>query len=165
MPFPLLSIIATAAPILAKLIARDKVKASDVIGTIADRLGIDPTPEAIEDAYDADSGPVVEIIQEINEAEIARAFADSTISFHDVLKGDQGGSWIARNWRPLVSIAFGIECLLLIMAVCFAILFDIPINSELLPLISLAGTTLTVQAGVVGVYTYQRTQEKKARVA
>jgi hypothetical protein len=172
MPIPVLGIIAAAAPHLLRLINGGKVSVPDVIGTIADKLGVAPTPEAIEEAYEANPTHVEEVVRTIDEGEIAQAHSDMMQSYHALAKGDQTGKErVTRLWRPICGITLAFGAGLTFICSNVALILVVLMGTEgldlnqVMPLIALNGSALGVLSGVVGVAVYQRTQEKKAGVA
>ena len=136
--------------------------APHVIKLVAGKLGVDPTPEAVSEAHAANPARVEEVIHKIDEAEIARAAADAAVSYHGVLKGDQTAvDKATRLWRPFNGFAFAINIFLIVITGCIAVLFEIDL-AEVIPIISMIGTAVGAQAGVVGVQSWGRTQERRA---
>lgn len=97
------------APILKRIIA-DKLPdgfgkdlTGTVIDTIAGRLGVEPTPEAIKDCYDRDPKECGRIIQNVEET-YGEQFFLAAVQGRDALlkrEDEKGAFWNA--WRPSMS--------------------------------------------------------------
>ena len=99
---------AIGAPILKSLIA-DKVggAAGDVAGvvvdTIAGKLGVEKTPEAIADAYTKDPGAVTAVVQSV-EATCGQEWLQQALAGRDkLLEREDSKGWFSWAWRPAMS--------------------------------------------------------------
>lgn len=139
------------------------------IDALAEALGTEATPAAIERKIDAD--PVgsaariqsVETVVSDEVARIAEANRDVMVSYHQVLREDASSEgWLSRNWRNMFAIVFTICIAGITLTFCRAIwigqLDGIDKVASTIALIILAG------CAVLGVQVWQRTEEKKAGV-
>ena len=160
-------LLSVGAPILAGILKSKGGKggaiAGDVIEAVADKLGTDATPQAIEDAYKADPDTFTQTVRtiETDYAEVARAGAEAHMAYIELVKGDRDSAdLLTRIWRPLNGFLFPVGCLIIVATVCVMLLSRIPIDASLLPLIGIVVPVMTAWAGVVGYYVGQRTKEK-----
>ena len=146
--------------------AAGEAVAGTVIDTIAGKLGIEPTPEALETAIET-RGPEIGAIVDENAEYWAGLWETQVIEQNKTMRAEMSAkSVFTRNWRPFVGFAFGFECLALVFTTCGLLISGtVPAFDAFAPILSILGTVFTAQAGVVGVYAYQRTQEKKAGAA
>ena len=160
-------LLSVGAPILAGILKSKGGKggaiAGDVIEAVADKLGTDATPQAIEDAYKADPDTFTQTVRtiETDYAEVARAGAEAHMAYIELVKGDRDSAdLLTRIWRPLNGFLFPVGCLIIVATVCVMLLSRIPIDASLLPLIGIVVPVMTAWAGGVGYYVGQRTKEK-----
>lgn len=166
-------LIAAGAPLLKEII-KDKVGgiggqlAGGVIDSLADRLGVPATPEAIGRKIETDPDAAVivrEVEAEVRQdlARIAEADRDIMLSYHRVLEADQKSEgWIQARWRGIFALVFTACFAGIVLTVCRAIWI-----SQLVGIEAVGGLLITlVLAGcaVLGVQVYQRSEEKKAGV-
>ncbi len=160
-------LLSVGAPVLAGILKSKGGKggaiAGDVIEAVADKLGTDATPQAIEDAYRADPEIFTKTVRtiETDYAAIARAGAEAHMAYIELVKGDgDSADILTRIWRPMNGFLFPVGCLIIVATVCVMLLSRIPIDASLLPLIGIVVPVMTAWAGVVGYYVGQRTKEK-----
>ena len=155
------------APILKGLITKRFGKtagdvADTVVGSIADKLGVEPTPEAIADKYATDPEAVSEAALAV-ETEWAKVARDAMALHGQYLEGIQADTLaggINSFWRPVNGILYALGSFSVLLTVCIAILNRIPLDESLMPVIALVGAVIGPWAGVVGYYVGQRTKEK-----
>jgi hypothetical protein len=94
------------APILKKILA-DRLPGTEavsdaVVDTIAKKIGVDPTPEAIKDAYDK-APEVVTAAVKVTETENGAELLAEARKAAEIFKREdaKGGFWSA--WRPAMS--------------------------------------------------------------
>ncbi len=158
------------APILKELISDalgDPVGevASDVIGMVADGLGVAPTPEAIVEEYQLDPAgvaPVIRAVEDENKAHLVAMLGaiNKTMRAEAKAKG-----LLTRIWRPVFGLLFGLIYFLLGLAMIFVI---VRANDPIAIFGVLSGLIVTYLAcgsSVLGVYVWQRSSEKIRRVA
>jgi hypothetical protein len=157
------------APILKNLVQRSLgdgtagVVATTVIDTVSGRLGIDPTADAIVEAYQQNPKAVCEVVRSYDKEYVAmvKEGAKTHREYLDLLREDQqSDSPLSRVWRPLNGVLFGAECALVIITAAIVVMAQIPISDNLIPIVGLVVPVMTVHAGVVGYYVGQRTKEK-----
>lgn len=161
------------APLLAEIFKRKGGTAGKMAGNVIERLagdlGVDPTQAAIEQAYADNPDAVKTVVEKIETdlAALAEAASKATISYHDLIKGDRDSlSLLNRIWRPLNGVLFGLECAAIVFVVCIKIYVgEVATLQALAPLYGFIGSVLTIHAGVVGVYVWKRTDEKRSGVA
>lgn len=94
------------APILKKILA-DKLPGTEavsgaVVDTIAGKLGVPNTPEAIKDAYTANPKAVTEVVKQLEAENGAELLAEAQKAAGLFEREDaKGGLWSA--WRPAMS--------------------------------------------------------------
>jgi hypothetical protein len=166
-------LVAAGAPLLKEIIANKMGEvggklAGGVIDTLAERLGVPATPEAIgaKVERDADAQVIVrEVEAEVRQdlARIAEADRDIMLSYHRVLESDQKAEgWIQARWRGIFALVFTACFAGIVLTVCRAIWI-----SQLTGIEAVGGLLITlIIAGcaVLGVQVYQRSEEKKAGV-
>jgi hypothetical protein len=92
------------APILKKLLTDNlpdglaKDMSGKVLDTIAGKLGVDPTPEAIKVAHDANPEAVTVAIKETEDE-----FSKALLSRDGLLAREDTRSWFSWAWRPAMS--------------------------------------------------------------
>jgi hypothetical protein len=92
------------APILKKLL-EDKIGsgvADSIVNTIAAKLGVDPTPEAIGAKYQADPVATAEAVQQV-EAEHADKWLATAARDSMIAREDTHETFFAWGWRPAMS--------------------------------------------------------------
>ncbi|MCR9057471.1 MAG: hypothetical protein NXI02_09065 [Rhodobacteraceae bacterium] len=140
--------------------------ADTAIGQITGTLGIEPTEQAISDLWDKDPSAVTDAIHQVDAelGEMAKAASEATQSYHDLIKEDrESASLLTRIWRPLNGVLFAWSCLALIMSFCYLMMTgDVHTIANASIAYGFLGTVLGTWAGVVGVYVWRRTDEKKA---
>lgn len=162
---PILIGIATdfGLPLLRKALgdrigSRNTELAEDVIKAVAKRAGV--SPEELPEVPEKDLLAAAHLA-ELND--MPDLLSKHFESWHEILKRDQESrDTIARIWRPLNGLAFGLACYTVILTVCIAVLLKIPLKQDLMPLVGLVVPVITAWAGVVGVYVFQRSREKLA---
>ncbi|PCI03863.1 MAG: hypothetical protein COB78_05780 [Hyphomicrobiales bacterium] len=161
------------APLLAELFKRKGGSSGKVAGKVIERLagelGVEPTPAAIEREYANNPKAVSTVFENIETdlGAVAEAASKATISYHDLIKGDRDSlSLLNRIWRPVNGLLFGLEVATIVFVVCVKIYVgDVETLGAVKPLYAFLGTILGTHAGVVGVYVWRRTDEKRAGVA
>ncbi|MBW8640471.1 holin family protein [Hoeflea sp. WL0058] len=160
-------LLSVGAPILAGILKSKGGKggaiAGDVIEVVAERLGADATPQAIEEAYKADPEVFTQTVRtiETNYAAIARAGAEAHMAYIELANGDRNSAdLLTRVWRPINGFLFPVGCLIIVVTVCVMLLSRISVDASVLPLIGIVVPVMTAWAGVVGYYVGQRTKEK-----
>jgi len=158
-------------PIVVELLNRKGGKsgamAGKVVSSIAEGLGVAPREQSIVEKYKAEPRKVETIMRKVETdfAEIARATADATISYHALIAGDRNSSsLVTRIWRPMNALFFGVECLGL-MAVIIKVVWSLADGGSIDltgagVLVGLVIPMLTLQAGVTGYYVHRRSIEK-----
>lgn len=140
--------------------------ADNTVVRVAQSLGVEPTEEAISDLWDKDPDAVTEAVHEVDAeiGEMARAASEATQSYHDLIMEDrESSSLLTRIWRPLNGVLFALSCLALVMSFCYLMLTgDVQTIANASIAYGFLGTVLGTWAGVVGVYVWRRTDEKKA---
>ncbi|MCB1493517.1 MAG: hypothetical protein KDJ77_17265 [Rhodobiaceae bacterium] len=130
-----------------------------VLNTVADKLGV-----GVDDIVKLPGDKVAAVLPEI-EDDIPDLLAQHLADYNGLLRAEQKSRNVLQaNVRPLVVLTFSLCSLLVIVTACLAILRQIHIADDLLPIIGLVIPTLTVLAGVSGYYVRQVTGEKKAGV-
>ncbi|MEO4040238.1 3TM-type holin [Hoeflea sp. CAU 1731] len=160
-------LLSVGAPILAGILKAKGGKggaiAGEVLETVAGKLGTDATPQAIEEAYNADPEVFTKTVRtiETDYAAIARAGAEAHLAYIELVKADRDSAdLLTRIWRPLNGFLFPVGCLIIVATVCVMLLSRIPVDASVLPLIGIVVPVMTAWAGVVGYYVGQRTKEK-----
>ncbi|WP_029061317.1 hypothetical protein [Labrenzia sp. DG1229] len=140
--------------------------ADNTVVRVAQSLGVAPTEQAISDLWDKDPSAVTEAIHQVDAelGEMAKAASEATQSYHDLIKEDrESASLLTRIWRPLNGVLFAWSCLALIMSFCYLMMTgDVQTIANASVAYGFLGTVLGTWAGVVGVYVWRRTDEKKA---
>ena len=143
--------------------------ADAAIGSIAEKLGVEPSEAAIGEAYQSDPLGAATVMQSVDAdlAALAKAASEATGSYHEVLKADAASpSLLARIWRPLNGILFAFSCLSLIGSFCWLMVTgDTVTIANASVAYGFLGTVLGTWAGVVGVYVWKRSDEKRAGAA
>lgn len=143
--------------------------AQTAVTSIATKLGVEPTEDAIAAHFEEDPNTVTEALKSVDAdlAAVAQAASDATQSYHQILQADaKSDKLLNRIWRPLNGILFAFSCTALI--VCFCKLMwsgDHQTIANAAVAYGFLGTVLGTWAGVVGVYVWRRTDEKKAGTA
>lgn len=149
-------------------------------GVLADALGVEPTPDAVDDAIkktptDALGAKLSAAEAEAQAkwpalAEIAKADAEAaarTLSDTQVTMRAEAasGNLVQRYWRPAYAFELTIECAVVWVIVFHDLLFGAQKLANFIPAIS---GLLTVYWGarfaVLGVYVQGRTREKEATI-
>lgn len=77
---------------------------SVVVDALATALGVDPTPEAIEKAHQADPTATEAVIKQVEESgEAMKAFVEAMKSRDALLAADNGKGLFYDGWRPGLS--------------------------------------------------------------
>lgn len=158
------------APFLADLL-RSKVPgvAGKALGKIAERLGTDEDPIAVERAIPTrpDVFQEVETQDHAYLVDLMREETEQLRILHDTMEGERDSkSLLQRAWRPFNGFLFGIACLCLIITVCHVVWAQkVPDADAIAPILALIGPVITAWAGVVGWIAHRRTHEKIAGVA
>lgn len=129
--------------------------AGGVIEQIAGKLGVPAEQKPIEDAFAKRPTDVIQAVQEVDTfwADIEKSRSASMQSQHRLAEAELGAGLLARIGRPLNTILFAIECLCLMLAVCWVVMRGIPASldfNQVAPLLALVVPVLTAQAGVIG---------------
>lgn len=140
--------------------------ADAAVKSIAKKLGVEASDEAISDAIEKSPKAGARILREVSAdySKMAEAASAATRSYHRVLLSDNDSpSYLTRLWRPFCGYLFGLEVASIIFAVVYVIVrgnVDVLINLQ--PLWAFLGSVLGTHAGVVGVYVWRRSEEKMA---
>lgn len=132
--------------------------AGGIVEQIAGKLGIPPTQTSIEQAYREDKSEVIDAVRSVDDhyqalARMEEARAVTMQSQHRLQETELGSGLLARIGRPLNTIFFAVECLALMLAVCWIVVRGIPASldfNQVAPLLALVVPVLTAQAGVIG---------------
>ncbi|WP_346915072.1 3TM-type holin [uncultured Roseibium sp.] len=143
--------------------------ADTAVRSIANTLGVEPTEEAIADHFEKDPYATTEAIRTVNAdlGAMAQAASDAVQSYHRVIAADaQSEKLLNRIWRPLNGILFAVACFALVLSfVRLMWVGDVQTIANASVSYGFLGTVLGTWAGVVGVYVWKRTDEKKASAA
>lgn len=165
------------APILANVLRQRGGAAGSVaadmaetaVRSVANQLGVEPTEEAIAAKFDEDPHAVSEAVMAVNSdlGTVAQAASDANQSYHQVLLGDaQSEKLLNRIWRPLNGILFALAAFALILSFCRLMwIGDTQTIANAAVAYGFLGTVLGTWAGVVGVYVWKRSDEKKSGAA
>ncbi|WP_321337894.1 3TM-type holin [Breoghania sp.] len=154
------------APLLKNLITKHLGGAAGDVGgavvdAIADKVGVEANPQAISDAYQADPAGVGEAIRQV-EIERREDWAAMLAEVNQTMRAEQKAKdKLTRIWRPLFGIEFGLVYSALGAAFVYAIAAaESPINA-VGQIGGYLSTYLGFGASVLGVYVWQRSQEKR----
>jgi hypothetical protein len=163
----------TLVPILAKsgvplLISAIKSKsplAGRVIEKIAEALGVPPTAEAIVERFDAAPDATTAAIKqvEVDNSQMWQTIAETSGHVNKTMRAEYGEQplLIQRLWRPVFAYVytavFGGLCGSIITLIWRG---DVVTINSLIGVSGLLITLMGMGAAVLGVYTYQRSQEK-----
>jgi len=133
-----------------------------VVETIAGKLGVDATPEAISEKYTSDPEATRAAVLDTEKewAEVARGAMELHGQYLSGIDADAAKGGMNALWRPVNGLLFAVGLFAVLLTACFAILARIPIDASQLPLVTLVGTVVGPWAGVIGYYVGQRTKEK-----
>lgn len=103
-------LIQAGAPILKRLLEKEVggtagQVGSVVVDTIATKLGVPPTPEAIAEAHKADPARVEEVVRDLEVSPDWLPYLAQATAGRDALlqREDQRESFFAWGWRPAMS--------------------------------------------------------------
>ena len=145
--------------------------AADVIGTLAGKLGVPATPDAVQAKVQANPAAVEQALRETQTekmdalAKVIAAENDEYRIYAGIIAGERGsGSLLQRIWRPLAGLIFSGACAAVVITTCLVVLRQSTVDPSLASLLALCGTTITTLAAFCGYYAGQRTKEKTAGV-
>ena len=148
---PLLSILVKAGvPILADLVQSQSPAAGQVVKTIADALGVEPTEAAIAEKHAADPEATEEAIRQVEAAspEFWAYLANADRLRNEIFAQEAKEPWWAWAWRPFWMWLLAVYWTWLIMVV--------PLVNLLAPhpivLLVEIGTLLTLTGLYLGLY-------------
>lgn len=142
------------------------------IDALAEALGTTADPDAINNAINADPATTTPIVQNVeaevssNMARIAEANQQVMIGYQQILLADQKAEgWLAQRWRPIFALIFSLCFLAVVVTICHLVWDkDVGVITAASDLGGLLIAMFTVGAAVLGVYVWQRSEEKKAGV-
>lgn len=168
------SLIKAGAPILKTLIdgavggGLAATLANAAIDALANALGVPATPQDIQNKIDADPIGTAPIVQQVEQdmARITEATSAEMQSYHKVLLQDaQSEGIISRIWRPLFAMVFTVCFAMQVVTVLWLMwtrqlgtLNQLGDVTTFLSFLDVAG------CAVLGVYVWQRSDEKKQGV-
>lgn len=132
--------------------------------TIADALGTQPTPKAVNDALQADPTGAASTLHLV-EIEWAKTIAQlGTKQVEEVAETIRAeltqGAWYQRAWRPFIAGVWGLSLL-----PQMAVVLYVAVKVSVADAAALANALFAwngVPGGVVGVYAWRRSTEKAA---
>lgn len=144
------------APILKQVLSdalpdgMTKEVSKSVVDTIASKIGVEPTPEAIKDAYEKSPDTVGPAVREV-EAQFGEAWLTQSLAGRDALlaREDARESFFSWGWRPAMSWlqiwmwAWNTTIRPLVNSAFHASLPDVPYDV----LVSFAGIWLVIYGG------------------
>jgi hypothetical protein len=143
--------------------------AGAAIDALAEGLGTQPTPEAIDTAIRANPNGAAQVVRTIESefktdmARIAEANRDVMRGYQEVLLNDaKTEGWLAQRWRPIFALAFTVTFVMIAVTVCRGIWIGQLEGVEAVT--GLLITMLAAGCAVLGVQIWQRSEEKKAGV-
>lgn len=155
----------SGVPMLIEAIRSKSPLAALVIEKIAAALGVPPTPEAIAERYEVDPTGTAAVIKTVEAAdpEMWRAIAEASRHVNETMRAEYGDKplLLQRLWRPIFGFTFTFAFGGLMIAVVATILRgDVMTLNSLVGVSALLMSVMAMGAAVLGVYVWQRTQEK-----
>lgn len=174
MPVPFVALAGIAAQVGAPLIAGLFRKslggaageiAGSIVDSVAGQLGVAPTADAIESAYQAEPERVGEAFRTI-DVERREDLAAMLAEINQTMRAEHNApGLLTRIWRPLFGIQFG----LVYTAIGAVLAYTVGAADNPVGALGLTGGYITTYLGfgasVLGVYVWQRSAEKKAGAA
>lgn len=168
------SLLAAGAPVLKSIVEKSiggigGKLAGAAIDALAEALGTQATPEAIETEIRTNPTKAAEKIRTVESefktdlSRIAEANRDVMRGYQEVLLKDAATEgWLASRWRPIFALAFTVCFVMIAVTVCRGIWIG-----QLQGVEAVTGLLITMLAAgcaVLGVQIWQRSEEKKAGV-
>jgi hypothetical protein len=153
------------APVAGGLIAGNPAMGAKIGGVLADLLGVEPTPEAVSNAIEANPATVqafdaamLPLLLKQTENEAALIESEKALRL-----AESQGSAIQRNWRPLAGYTMSACAVLLTCSGC-ALAF-IGKADLITPLSNIGFMVMAALGSVCTMSAFGRTKEKIAGVA